>query len=98
MRTVGALLVTVLYFFVTAAAFASEGYQIYFTNDYLMMAGRLAGSSTIMELAAALRSDAIEVSRSRKAAASSRADASSVVSMSWINATPTACHSAGSTA
>ena len=37
--TIGALLVTVLYFFVTAAAFASEGYQIYFTNDFLTMAG-----------------------------------------------------------
>ena len=37
--TMGALLVTALYFFVTAAAFASEGYQIYFSNDFLMMAG-----------------------------------------------------------
>jgi dipeptidyl aminopeptidase/acylaminoacyl peptidase len=39
----GAVLATVMYLFVTAAAFASEGYAIYFTNDYLVMLGWFAG-------------------------------------------------------
>src|SRR5207249_7654030 len=37
--TMGAMLVTILYLLVTAAAFSSEGYAIYHSNDFLMMAG-----------------------------------------------------------
>jgi len=39
----GAVLASVLYLFVTAAAFASEGYAIYFTNDYLAILSWFAG-------------------------------------------------------
>ena len=39
----GAVLAGVLYLFVTAAAFASEGYAIYFTNDYLAILSWFAG-------------------------------------------------------
>jgi hypothetical protein len=38
----GALLTTAIYLLVTAAAFASEGYAIYFSNDYLLVAGWFA--------------------------------------------------------
>lgn len=40
---VGAVLSAVLYLFVTAAAFSSEGYAIYFTNDYLAVLSFFAG-------------------------------------------------------
>ena len=40
---VGAVLAAVLYLFVTAAAFGSEGYAIYFTNDYLAILSWFAG-------------------------------------------------------
>jgi hypothetical protein len=40
---VGAVLAAVVYLFVTAAAFASEGYAIYFTNDYLAILSWFAG-------------------------------------------------------
>ena len=43
----GAVLAAVLYLFVTAAAFASEGYSIYFTNDYLAMLSWFAGALAI---------------------------------------------------
>ena len=39
----GAVLASVLYLLVTAAAFASEGYAIYFTNDYLAILSWFAG-------------------------------------------------------
>ena len=39
----GAVLAAVLYLFVTAAAFSSEGYAIYFTNDYLAILSWFAG-------------------------------------------------------
>lgn len=39
----GAILSAVTYLFVTAAAFASEGYAIYFTNDYLAILSFFAG-------------------------------------------------------
>ena len=39
----GAVLAAVLYLFVTAAAFSSEGYAIYFTNDYLAVLSWFAG-------------------------------------------------------
>ena len=39
----GAVLAAVIYQFVTAAAFASEGYAIYFTNDYLAILSWFAG-------------------------------------------------------
>ena len=39
----GAVLATVIYLFVTAAAFGSEGYAIYFTNDYLAILSWFAG-------------------------------------------------------
>ena len=39
----GAVLATVTYLFVTAAAFGSEGYAIYFTNDYLAILSFFAG-------------------------------------------------------
>jgi hypothetical protein len=45
--TVGAVLAAVLYVFVTAAAFASEGYAIYFTNDYLAVLSWFAGALAI---------------------------------------------------
>lgn len=40
---VGAVLAAVVYLLVTAAAFASEGYAIYFTNDYLAILSWFAG-------------------------------------------------------
>lgn len=40
---VGAVLAAVTYLFVTAAAFSSEGYAIYFTNDYLAVLSFFAG-------------------------------------------------------
>ena len=43
----GAVLATVLYLLVTAAAFASEGYSIYFTNDYLAVLSWFAGAVAI---------------------------------------------------
>lgn len=39
----GAVLAVVIYLFVTAAAFGSEGYAIYFTNDYLAVLSWFAG-------------------------------------------------------
>jgi hypothetical protein len=39
----GAVLAAVIYLFVTAAAFGSEGYAIYFTNDYLAILSWFAG-------------------------------------------------------
>jgi hypothetical protein len=45
--TVGAILAAVLYLFVTAAAFSSEGYAIYFTNDYLAVLSWFAGALAI---------------------------------------------------
>jgi hypothetical protein len=39
----GGVLAAVTYLFVTAAAFASEGYAIYFTNDYLAILSWFAG-------------------------------------------------------
>ena len=44
---VGAVLAAVLYLLVTAAAFASEGYAIYFTNDYLAVLSWFAGALAI---------------------------------------------------
>ena len=44
---VGAVLAAVLYLFVTAAAFSSEGYAIYFTNDYLAILAWFAGALAI---------------------------------------------------
>jgi len=41
--TLGAVLAAVTYLFVTAAAFSSEGYAIYFTNDYLAILAFFAG-------------------------------------------------------
>ena len=41
--TLGAVLAVVMYLFVTAAAFGSEGYAIYFTNDYLAILSWFAG-------------------------------------------------------
>jgi hypothetical protein len=41
--TLGAILATVMYLFITAAAFSSEGYAIYFTNDYLAILSWFAG-------------------------------------------------------
>jgi len=38
-----ALLATALYLLTTTAAFASEGYAIYFSNDYLLVAGWFTG-------------------------------------------------------
>lgn len=43
----GAVLAAVLYLFVTAAAFSSEGYAIYFTNDYLAVLSWFAGALAI---------------------------------------------------
>jgi hypothetical protein len=40
----GAVLAVVMYLFVTAAAFGSEGYAIYFTNDYLAILSWFAGA------------------------------------------------------
>lgn len=45
--TIGAILAAVLYLFVTAAAFSSEGYAIYFTNDYLAVLSWFAGALAI---------------------------------------------------
>jgi hypothetical protein len=45
--SVGAVLAAVLYLFVTAAAFGSEGYAIYFTNDYLAMLSWFAGALAV---------------------------------------------------
>lgn len=45
--TMGAILAAVLYLFVTAAAFSSEGYAIYFTNDYLAVLSWFAGAVAI---------------------------------------------------
>jgi hypothetical protein len=39
----GAVLAAITYLFVTAAAFSSEGYAIYFTNDYLAILSFFAG-------------------------------------------------------
>jgi hypothetical protein len=39
----GAVLASVIYLLVTAAAFGSEGYAIYFTNDYLAILSWFAG-------------------------------------------------------
>jgi hypothetical protein len=39
----GSVLAVVMYLFVTAAAFGSEGYAIYFTNDYLAILSFFAG-------------------------------------------------------
>ncbi|MBY0492931.1 MAG: hypothetical protein K2Y23_01830 [Cyanobacteria bacterium] len=39
----GAVLAAMMYLFVTAAAFGSEGYAIYFTNDYLAILSFFAG-------------------------------------------------------
>ncbi len=44
---VGAVLAAVLYLFVAAAAFSSEGYAIYFTNDYLAVLSWFAGALAI---------------------------------------------------
>jgi len=44
---VGAVLAAVLYLFVTAAAFGSEGYAIYFTNDYLAVLSWFAGALAV---------------------------------------------------
>ncbi|HJU42631.1 MAG TPA: hypothetical protein VJ691_07435, partial [Vicinamibacterales bacterium] len=51
---IGAILATVLYLFVTAAAFASEGYSIYFTNDYLAVLSWFAGALAVRRRAWAL--------------------------------------------
>ena len=45
--TIGAVLAAVLYLLVTAAAFSSEGYAIYFTNDYLAVLSWFAGALAI---------------------------------------------------
>jgi hypothetical protein len=45
--TMGAILAAVLYLLVTAAAFSSEGYAIYFTNDYLAVLSWFAGAVAI---------------------------------------------------
>ena len=44
---VGAVLSAVLFLFVTAAAFSSEGYAIYFTNDYLAILSWFAGALAV---------------------------------------------------
>ena len=44
---IGAVLCAVLYLFVTAAAFSSEGYAIYFTNDYLAVLSWFAGALAV---------------------------------------------------
>lgn len=44
---VGAVLAAVLYLLVTAAAFASEGYAIYFTNDYLAVLAWFGGALAV---------------------------------------------------
>jgi hypothetical protein len=44
---VGAVLAAVLYLLVTAAAFSSEGYAIYFTNDYLAVLSWFAGALAV---------------------------------------------------
>ena len=50
----GAILCAVIYLFVTAAAFSSEGYAIYFTNDYLAVLSWFAGALAIRRRAWAL--------------------------------------------
>lgn len=45
----GAVLAAATYLFVTAAAFASEGYAIYFTNDYLAVLSFFAGVVAIRQ-------------------------------------------------
>jgi hypothetical protein len=50
----GAVLATVLYLLMTAAAFASEGYSIYFTNDYLAVLSWFAGAVAVRHRAWAL--------------------------------------------
>lgn len=45
--SLGAVLAAVLYLLVTAAAFASEGYAIYFTNDYLAVLSWFAGALAV---------------------------------------------------
>jgi hypothetical protein len=50
----GAVLAAVLYLLVTTAAFASEGYSIYFTNDYLAVLSWFAGALAIRRRAWAL--------------------------------------------
>lgn len=52
--TTGAALATVTYLLVTAAAFASEGYAIYFTNDYLAILCWFAGVVAVRRRAWAL--------------------------------------------
>jgi hypothetical protein len=47
----GAALAVVLYLLVTAAAFASEGYAIYFTNDYLAVLSWFAGALAVQRRA-----------------------------------------------
>lgn len=44
---VGAVLAAVLYLLATAAAFSSEGYAIYFTNDYLAVLSWFAGALAV---------------------------------------------------
>ena len=44
---IGAVLAAVLYLLVTAAAFSSEGYAIYFTNDYLAVLSWFGGALAI---------------------------------------------------
>ena len=56
---IGAVLAAVLYLFVTAAAFSSEGYAIYFTNDYLAVLSWFAG-------ALAIRHRAVDARRARR--------------------------------
>jgi len=55
---VTAALATVVYLLVTAAAFASEGYGIYFTNDYLAILSWFAGVVAIRRRAWALAAGA----------------------------------------
>ena len=45
--SVGAVLAAILYLLVTAAAFSSEGYAIYFTNDYLAVLSWFAAALAI---------------------------------------------------
>ena len=45
----GAILAVVLYLLVTAAAFSSEGYAIYFTNDYLAILSWFGGAVALQK-------------------------------------------------
>ena len=45
--SLGAVLAAVMYLLVTAAAFSSEGYAIYFTNDYLAVLSWFAGALAV---------------------------------------------------